>query len=200
MTMRLAVLLMILAAAAGAVAQDQPDKESERRMDQVLSAPDPTVRSEGRGTNKQTPPPGSLGSPAAAASSSPRPVVPECPAQMSAETEAACQAAWREYLAYFKSGLTHREQVFAWQLFSSRIIFWGVLSLVALGMYFAAVQFQRGLRRKPSATTPEDVTEFAASLAGVKVRSPVLGVLILVISFAFFYLYLRFVYPVTTTF
>ena len=119
---------------------------------------------------------------------------------MSAETEAACQAAWREYLGYFKSGLSHREQVFAWQLFSSRIIFWGVLSLVALGMYFASVQFQRGLRRKPSATTPEDVTEFAASLAGVKVRSPVLGVLILVISFAFFYLYLQFVYPVTTTF
>jgi hypothetical protein len=118
---------------------------------------------------------------------------------MAPETAAEYQAALREYYGYFKSGISHRRDVFSWQLFSSRIIFWVVLSLVAAGMYFAAVQFQRGLGRR-RAVSADDVTEIAASLGGVKVRSPVLGVVILVISLAFFYLYLRFVYAVTSTF
>jgi hypothetical protein len=35
------------------------------------------------------------------------------------------------------------------------------------------------------------------STAGLKVSSPVLGVIILVISLAFFYLYLVYVYPIS---
>jgi hypothetical protein len=119
---------------------------------------------------------------------------------MTPETQTEYQAALREYFTYTRWAVSHRKEVFAWQLFSSRIIFWAVLSLVAAGMYFAAVQFQRGLRRRRPAAGGEEVTEIAASLTGVKVRSPILGVLILVISFAFFYLYLQFVYPITTTF
>lgn len=127
------------------------------------------------------------------------PLLPEG-VKMTPVTDAAFQEALRDYFGYFKFGVAHRQDVFAWQLFSSRIIFWAVLSLVALGMYFAAKQFQHGLRTASLKTNESDVTEFAASLAGVKVRSPVLGVIILVISFAFFYLYLRFVYPIEPTF
>jgi hypothetical protein len=128
------------------------------------------------------------------------PVFPDVPqgVQMDPATSAAHQEALREYFGYFKSGIAHRRQAFAWQLFSSRIIFWVVISLVAIGIYFAARQFALGLR---AAGAPDaEATELTASLGGVRVRSPVLGVIILVISFAFFYLYLQFVYPMNTTF
>jgi hypothetical protein len=45
----------------------------------------------------------------------------------------------------------------------------------------------------------DDITEIEASVTGIRVSSPVLGVLILVISFLFFYLYLIYVYPVVDT-
>jgi hypothetical protein len=49
-------------------------------------------------------------------------------------------------------------------------------------------------------TEPESITEFEASAKGIKVSSPVLGVIILVISLAFFYLYLVYVYPISEIF
>jgi hypothetical protein len=94
--------------------------------------------------------------------------------------------------------MQHRKAVFVWQFWSSRVIFVVVLLLVAAGMYFAAVQFHLGIRQKKRGI-PE-VTEIAASVTGVKVSSPVLGVIILMISLEFFYLYLSFVYPITNTF
>ena len=62
-----------------------------------------------------------------------------------------------------------------------------VLTLVFAGLVFAALQFRRGMR-----TT----TEIEFSMSGVKVSSPVLGVVILAVSMAFFYLYARYVYPI----
>ena len=112
-------------------------------------------------------------------------------------------SALREYYNYRISGLQHRQRVFEWQLFSSKVIFVVVLLLVSTGIYFAAVQFHSGLGRRAKATGAsegDEVTEFAASLKGVKVKSPVLGVIILVISLAFFYLYLAYVYPIENIF
>lgn len=104
----------------------------------------------------------------------------------------------RERYLYLASHFDHRRAVFAWQHWSSQIIFGVVLVLVGAGMYFSAVQFHRGLRptrHVPSAESVEK-TEFSASLKEIKVSSPVLGVIILAISLAFFYLYLVFVYPI----
>jgi hypothetical protein len=100
----------------------------------------------------------------------------------------------REYYAYKASGLRYRSRVFEWQLFSSRIIFATVILLVASGMVFAAIQFRVGLRR-PSVAA--DATQIDLSAGAIKVSSPVLGVIILVISLAFFYLYLVYVYPIS---
>ena len=110
--------------------------------------------------------------------------------------------ALEEYYAYRISGLQHRSKVFKWQLFSSKIIFVTVLLLVALGIYFAAVQFHVGLRGKGKADGENQgqQTELVASFKGIKVSSPVLGVIILVISLAFFYLYLVYVYPIEEIF
>jgi len=100
----------------------------------------------------------------------------------------------REYYVYKASGLRYRSRVFEWQLFSSRIIFATVILLVASGIMFAAIQFRAGLRR-PHAST--EATQIDLSAGSVKVSSPVLGVIILVISLAFFYLYLVYVYPIS---
>jgi hypothetical protein len=112
------------------------------------------------------------------------------------------QEALHAYYEYRVSGFQHRKEVFAWQLFSTKLIFWSVLFLVFSGICFSGIQFYKSISREwPEGTaSPESVTEFEASAKGIKVTSPVLGVIILVISLAFFYLYLVYVYPISEIF
>ena len=140
------------------------------------------------------------------------------PEQLDPETLHAMQRSIRAYYDYRFHGFEHRKAVFAWQLLSSRIIFGIVVLLVGVGIYFSWIQFTAGMRAKPgppsgaaaakaadeSADHPappaSSVTTFEASKAGIKVSSPVLGVILLVISLAFFYLYLVYVYPIEEIF
>lgn len=118
-------------------------------------------------------------------------------------TNQAFLDAMGEYYRYRASGLRHRSRVFEWQLLSSKFIFVTVLMLVGAGMVFAAIQFRAGLRRPKgeaaagTTAAPEVATQIDLSATSVKVSSPVLGVIILVISLAFFYLYLVYVYPIS---
>jgi hypothetical protein len=137
-------------------------------------------------------------------------------------------AAERAYYDYHVSGLAHRRAVFEWQLFSSRVIFWIVIGLVAAGIAFSGIQFRVALEaaradrarameqlaRSAALSTATDAvpassresaplpaslgldTSFQASANGIKLSSPVLGVIILGLSLLFFYLYLSFVYPI----
>ena len=128
---------------------------------------------------------------------------PEPPEQgaLAPPTAEAYQAALQAYYAYRQAGYEQRLGVFAWQLLSTKIIFVVVLVLVLAGIYFAAIQFHAGLRRRGQAdAAPPEETELSLSLSEVKVRSPVLGVIILTISLAFFYLYLVHVYPIRNVF
>ncbi|HED17472.1 MAG TPA: hypothetical protein ENI64_11740 [Gammaproteobacteria bacterium] len=127
-----------------------------------------------------------------------RPVEPN-DLQVNAITLEKYQISMQAYYDYRIAGLEHRRKVFKWQLFSAKLIFIVVLVLVAAGIYFAAVQFHSGLRLGGK---QEDIpqTEFEASLKGIKVRSPILGVIILSLSLAFFYLYLIYVYPIEDVF
>ena len=108
-----------------------------------------------------------------------------------------CDAANIAYYKYFEFGLKHRQKVFQWQNTSSKIIFIVVIFLVGMGMIFAWRQFERGFNRPPDAEAPGHTLEIGT--AGVKVSSPVLGVIILTLSLAFFYLYLVYVYPIIDT-
>ncbi len=114
---------------------------------------------------------------------------------MDAEGQAAMQAALKAYYDYRREGYDHRKRVFEWQLLSSRIIFVVVIALVGAGIYFSWLQFRADLK-----TTDKEgnrgVSTLEASTSGIKVSSPVLGVIILVISLLFFYLYLQYVYPI----
>ena len=126
-----------------------------------------------------------------------KPATPPASASFTEETSAAYQKAWQAYYAYRTDGYSHRQKVFEWQDLSTKIIFVVVVFLVLAGVYFAAVQFHVGLRAK---LEPTEASEVELSVKGVKVRSPVLGVIVLTISLAFFYLYLIYVYPIQNVF
>ncbi|HWB17421.1 MAG TPA: hypothetical protein VG538_13520 [Vicinamibacterales bacterium] len=136
-----------------------------------------------------------------AASTSPDGMAPDAPPSWLKDpaTNAAFLSAMRAYYAYRETGLTQRQRVFAWQLVSSKIIFVVVLLLVGAGIVFAAIQFGVGLRRT-AADAHEEATSIDLSTTSVKVSSPVLGVIILFIALAFFYLYLVYVYPISEIF
>jgi hypothetical protein len=127
---------------------------------------------------------------------------PDAPGKAAASpaTREAYQETMQAYYAYRKAGYDQRLGVFAWQSLSTKIIFVVVLLLVLAGIYFAAIQFHAGLRRDQANPAQPDETELSLSLSEVKVRSPVLGVIILTISLAFFYLYLVHVYPIRDVF
>lgn len=94
---------------------------------------------------------------------------------------------------YAIANYRHRADTFRWQLTSSKIIFWMVIGLVLAGVIFSAIQFGVVLRRK----TDFSDAELALGVEGVKVKSQFLGVITLALSLAFFYLYLKTVYPIT---
>jgi hypothetical protein len=100
--------------------------------------------------------------------------------------------AMQRYYDYRKDGFEFRSRVFEWQLFSTRVIFLVVVLLVLAGIYFAAVQFHVALATLK--TVPESKLEISAK--GIVVNSSVLGVVILTLSLAFFYLYLVHIYPI----
>jgi hypothetical protein len=125
----------------------------------------------------------------------------------------ALQESLTAYYRYRESGYQHRRAVFDWQLLSSRIIFAVVILLVSVGVFFSWLQFRadtRAASRRPRGPLPgaapgaaaeaKPVTSIGLTKEGIQVSSPVLGVIILMISLAFFYLYLVYVYPVTELF
>jgi hypothetical protein len=113
--------------------------------------------------------------------------------------------AMQRYYEYRANGYAYRSRVFEWQLFSSRVIFLVVLGLVGAGIFFAAVQFRgamRAIARPTEIAGPPSAgatlaTQFEFSTKGIVVNSSVMGVIILALSLAFFYLYLVYVYPIT---
>jgi hypothetical protein len=129
-------------------------------------------------------------------------VIPEAPDQSSLTEETAqdYQQTLRDYYDYRQKGYEHRLRVFEWQFISSIIIFAVVLILVFAGIYFAAIQFHHGLRESSTSKDEQATSEFVFSFKEIKVRSPVLGVIVLTLSLAFFYLYLVYVYPIENVF
>ena len=89
---------------------------------------------------------------------------------------------------YDKFALDHARRTYEWQYRSGIVIFVLVIASVALGLWMSFLHFYQG--RKGGGT-------MKVSKDGVEVSSPVIGLLILVVSLGFFYLYLSQVYPIT---
>ncbi|WP_355662127.1 hypothetical protein [Halomonas salifodinae] len=113
------------------------------------------------------------------------------PGWLDDQGQAAQRRALQAYYDYRREGYEHRRRVFAWQLLSSKITFVLVVFLVVVGIYFSWLQFRQG-----QGGGGDTRTTLEASPGGIKLSSPVLGVIILTLSLLFFYLYLVHVYPI----
>lgn len=115
-------------------------------------------------------------------------------------------------LEYKQKANNYRRAVFNWQLISSVVIFIMVLVIVGAGLFFSAKQFDFTIKmweRKAAANNGartvasesiDPVPAFDSTVkvtsSSMEVSSPVLGVTILTLSIVFFFLYLRYVYPI----
>jgi hypothetical protein len=86
--------------------------------------------------------------------------------------------------------LKHNQELFEFQLFSSKILFGLVIFIIIFGLILSGLQFLK--KDLPD----EKATSLEIGMSGVKISSDILGLLILTISLAFFYIYLNNVYPV----
>ncbi len=93
---------------------------------------------------------------------------------------------------FYISSLDHRQAVFAWQLFASKLIFVVVMLIVISGLLLSYLHFAKSL--KPGATDAN--TNLEMSTSGIKMNSSVIGLIILVLAIAFLYLYLIHVFPI----
>ncbi len=116
----------------------------------------------------------------------------------------------------------HTQQVFEWQYWSGIVIFWVIVLLVVAGIVFAAWQLQYSMQlgtkrlevmdahaaaltaaaaagseaaARAMASESSDTT-LKISATGLEVHSATLGVIILAFSMGFFYMYLKYVYPI----
>lgn len=95
--------------------------------------------------------------------------------------------------------LKDTENVFLWQRKSSIYIFWIVVAVVISGLVFSGIQFYLSYASSNKTNKEENLenkTELEISAQGVKLSSSIIGIIILVISLAFFYMYLIYVYPI----
>ncbi len=99
--------------------------------------------------------------------------------------------------AYYEWALQNRQKIIDHQQITGSIIFILVVLLVLCGLLFSAIQFYIALKGANRKILLPD-TSIKASLSGIEVSSSVLGVIILTLSIAFFYLYLIKVYPLVS--
>lgn len=110
---------------------------------------------------------------------------------------------------YNSYSLMHTKRAFTWQYYSSIVIFFIVIGIVLTGLYMAYLQFliykkivmsqlSRQTKDDTSADNPEKIlqTDMEISDKGLKINTAVIGVIILAISLGFFFLYLKYVYPI----
>lgn len=90
-----------------------------------------------------------------------------------------------------ESQLEHRKFTIWFQYWTSLIIFITVIILVIGGFYLAYLQFKVD---KTNNTSNESSLEISSK--GIKISSSVIGLVILTISFAFFYLYIEEVHKI----
>lgn len=155
------------------------------------------------------------------------PIPPPAPALKTDEEVRELESLWRQQeIRHHIWSYQSRERVFEWNHKADILIFAVVMLIVLSGLVLSAVQFYIAVLAartdaaravSPDGSSESTVNAPAASAggssdpalnqalqsevgissSGLQVKSSVLGVVILVISLAFFYLYLDNVYPIT---
>lgn len=107
-------------------------------------------------------------------------------------------------LKYREFAMKNVKQVFNWHYYSSIMIFILVVSIVVMGLYLSYRQFRlqewvtqhSDSKKVPVVKSEDGSTTFEVGKDGIKINSAVIGLIILTISLAFFFLYLKYVYPI----
>lgn len=96
------------------------------------------------------------------------------------------------------------KSTFNWHFISSIIIFIIVVIMVFSGLYFSYLQLEQSLLIKKISNKESDdndsriaINKISFATNKIEISSSVIGLVILTISFAFFYLYIVYVYPVS---
>lgn len=90
----------------------------------------------------------------------------------------------------------HRKKLHEAQYIKSIIIFALVIVVVFTGLYFSFIQFKNSVSKDIKPSDLESETKLKISVNSVEITSSIIGLLILIISLAFLYLYLKEVYPI----
>ena len=90
--------------------------------------------------------------------------------------------------------LDHNMEVFKWEMFSTKIMFWLSISLVLTGIVLSILQFAKSIETSKLPDNSE--TTLIISEKGVKIKTAFIGLIILIISFAYLYLYMEAAYPI----
>jgi len=134
------------------------------------------------------------------------PQTPE-PAQLPADM------LWREHETQYQTWrLAYLQHIYFWHFCAGVAIFFLVAGIVLFGLWLSYAQFRKDILSAPAPVpvgrrgdtgSVHDTGEgtrpastFKVGLRGIEVNSSIIGLLILVLSLAFLYLYLTNVYPV----
>jgi len=114
-------------------------------------------------------------------------------------------------IKYHQYMFTQRMNIYNWQLTSAKVIFFVVCAIVVMGLILSYLQFKASntqtmfkLQQSTagnttiSGNTETGNTKLEISKEGIKIDSAVIGLIILVLSIVFFFLYLKYVFPIQT--
>jgi RsiW-degrading membrane proteinase PrsW (M82 family) len=89
------------------------------------------------------------------------------------------------------------ERSFEWQFASSFFLFFMVIIIVSIGLWFSYIQFTKSLKKDNQDSENQDIKETTIRIGQgeIEISSSVIGLIILTLSFAFFYLYITNVFP-----
>jgi hypothetical protein len=107
-----------------------------------------------------------------------------------------------DYAHYVQWQRAYARRGWEWHLFSTQVLFAMVMAIVIFGLWLTHKQFQRDYVAHDGAPSAEPTPAPAPSPstlklgpAGLELTSQVVGLLVLAISVAFFYFYVKEVYP-----
>ena len=137
------------------------------------------------------------------------PAAAKCPEELARQCREARAAELLYARQYYESqgrDLELRQQAFEWHAFSTKALFWCVITITGVGLALSWREFGKyyepRLRKQPgppgaaepaAEVPPQSVVKVGAQ--GLEVTSSLIGFLVLSVSLAFFYLYVVNVYP-----